>query len=540
MDEEQYGGDAGVAQQLAPGAPDEPSGDALADDPVVEPDSSSDVASDVEKPGWRRGNIAAAAIPSAFYVLYVWHYSMNIPFDDDWSKGQYVLDALHNHFDFAAMWPQHAEARLLVPNLLFVFVGYFDRFNIRLMVVVSALVFIGAYLVLLRLFRRYLGRPLTPLPIFSVGVIWFSLADTGNSVWAFQVAWYLVILCFVLVVYLLMVRPRRKSLALALAIFVAVCGSVSMLQGFVIWPIGLICLLWTWERSRAHVIAIGVWLGAGLVTLLAYVHNYTLVVNCAANQKCGLSTVPSRPLHFGQFLALLAGYVVPRFGGAGRQYFGFHTLLGVVLWAGAIYIVVRALRERRQNDRLPLPLLLISFAFFFDVTIAIGRGSGRVALAAQSRFTMPNIILIVGLAVFAWDHVPDFRARHELTDWRHRAGRASFAALALFVVLQAVFTTYSGIDEGRAWHRIQVTEARVVVNLDRIPQLFRACYLRIFAWNGTTIYAMWLRLGQLRQEQLWIYEPGTYAKYRALGPPTVPGICAMKSATNITPEHGGT
>jgi len=37
-----------------------------------------------------------------------------------------------------------------------------------------------------------------------VGLIWFSLADYFNALWAFQFAWYLILFFFVLMLYLLL------------------------------------------------------------------------------------------------------------------------------------------------------------------------------------------------------------------------------------------------------------------------------------------------------------------------------------------------
>src|SRR5579862_6313710 len=191
----------------------------------------------------------AACIPAALYVVYIWHYSFNLPFADDWTKVPMVVAALHNRIDFGLVWEQHTEARLVVPNLVFLAVGRPIRFNIQVMVLLSALSFVASFGVLLRLVRDYVARPLTWFPVLVVGVVWFSLADTGNSLWAFQFAWYLVIFFLMAMLYFLLAWPRRWS-GLALATFAAVCGSLSMVQGFLLWPVGVLCILWLFERTR--------------------------------------------------------------------------------------------------------------------------------------------------------------------------------------------------------------------------------------------------------------------------------------------------
>ena len=85
----------------------------------------------------------------------------------------------------------------------------------------------------------------------------------SNALWAFQLAWYFVLLFLFAAIYFLCVRPRYRPVALTLAILAAVAGSLSMVQGFLIWPVGLVALLWVWTRQRRRWAEVGVWLGSG-------------------------------------------------------------------------------------------------------------------------------------------------------------------------------------------------------------------------------------------------------------------------------------
>ena len=102
----------------------------------------------------------------------------------------------------------------------------------------SALVFVATYFLMLVAVRAYLGRRLTFLPVFSLGVVWFSFVGVSNALWAFQLAWYFVLLFLFATIYFLCIRPRYRPVALTLAILAAILGSLSMVQGFLIWPVG--------------------------------------------------------------------------------------------------------------------------------------------------------------------------------------------------------------------------------------------------------------------------------------------------------------
>ena len=68
-------------------------------------------------------------------------------------------------------------------------------------------------------------------------------------------------------------------------------------------------------------------------------------------------------------------------------------------------MVVREL-QTRDRTRIPLPLLMIVFALLFDITLALGRSGQRNVAGQQGRYTMPNLILVAGIVVFAWAHPP--------------------------------------------------------------------------------------------------------------------------------------
>jgi hypothetical protein len=482
---------------------------------------------------------AAAGIPAIAYIVYVWCYSFNIPFADDWTKLPMTVRALHGALGFKDLWAQYNEGRLFIPNLAFVALGSLTRFNLKAIVMLGAAAYVASFFLLLACFRVYVQRRLSWIAILSLGLVWFSLADTGNALWAFQLAWYLVIFFFSLMMFFLIVWPARLVPRVSLAAAAAVLGSLSMLQGFLIWPVGALFLVWNrrlpWRRRAA---LLGGWVTAALVTLAVFLRDYVWSHGCTQYHSCDPGMVLNYPWHYIQFFAAMVGYVIPRLGPFGRAYVGLHEALGVLLLLGAVVVIVYSIRERATSERPPLAVALVVFALLFDLTIVIGRGLAALPFASQRRFTMPNIVLVAGLVVFAWSHVPRFiptpdrrrRARRML-----RPSTIAWGVLALFVVMQAVFTTASGIDEGRTWHSAQVTQARFLVNRDRLSDPEAGCYLRVFVTNGVgagpLLEAWWNPLIDLAAaDRLHVFEKPTYERYRRRGPPTHPDVCSLKSA----------
>ena len=103
---------------------------------------------------------------------------------------------------------------------------------------------------------------------------------------------------------------------------------------------------------------------------------------------------------------------------------------------------------------------------------------------------------------------------------RQRIKALGFATLIAFLIIQCVETTRFGIDNGRLFRAANVTTARVVVNLDRIPQERRACYFESTV-VGPPLFALqqW-QIGAMRNH-LTVFQSTTRRVYRAQGTPTI-------------------
>ena len=364
----------------------------------------------------QRAIFVAAFAPAAAYVLCVWHFAVNAPFQDDWSVTAVVSAALHGRLTLPELWAQHAEGRLPVPYLFFIASGWINHLNLRSIVVLDALLFVATYALMLHMFRIYTKRPLTASRVLSLGVVWFCLVGLDSALWAFLLTWYLALFLVFVAIYLLLVWPRNRTLAVALAVPIAICASLSWVQGFLVWPIGLVCLLWTWTANRRGYAEVGIWLSTGLVTTLLYLRGYKAGVGCVpVGADCSIHANAGHPILFTKFFLSLVANAVPLRVLYARLAVvqlgpGFMQLLGAVLCLASLFVIVRSVQERR-GTKLPLPLLLILLALLFDLSIALGRAHEGVPAALQGRFAIPNLLLLVGLLTYAWSHLPQPRAR---------------------------------------------------------------------------------------------------------------------------------
>lgn len=359
---------------------------------------------------------------------------------------------------------------------------------------------------------------------------WFSLADVQNSLWAFQVSWYLTVLFFTVMLAALAIPRRRRPVWCVLAVVAAVAASLSTVQGFLCWPVGAIYLLWAETRVRRELV---VWCFSAVVTLALYLLGYQFG-NTPCHPACDAATTLHRPVTaIGYFFALI-GDVIPGgvdvrlIGHFGGTYRGFE-FLGVALFALAIAVVVDSLRRRSTSEPFPLPLLLVAFSLLFDVLIALGRGSGgQVALG--NRYVMANLVLLAGLVIYAYKAFPQ-RYRASPRDDRPSL-LATFAVFisAFFLVAQVVGATEYGVHAGRDTRSIRLQDAQLAVNRNRLPPTPPwACEaFALFALQPSYSPA---RLDDAAAAHLGEFVPGIEGTFRVMGPPTLTSACKKRLDT---------
>ncbi len=306
--------------------------------------------------------------PALLYLLYVFHFSVDVPRSDDWDDISLVAQALHGHLTIRALWSEYVAGHPFVARLIVVAFGVFDHLNEKSIVVFCAGTFIISFLCLLVMFRSYLGDRLTFLSVLSLGLVWFSVGDPWNAFWASSAVTVYPVVFFFITMTLLLVIPRRlKNLFFVFGIMAAVAASFTYLQGFVLWPAGLICLLWIRPSDRQKYFTSAIWIIAAAITAVVYFRDYggggaTCVLEGGQQKNCSLTFGLHHPGELLQYLVALVGNVIPTSTSSIQfQYLGVDEVVGTVLCVVACFIAIQSVRERRRGAS-PLPLLLIAFA----------------------------------------------------------------------------------------------------------------------------------------------------------------------------------
>ena len=408
-------------------------------------------------------------VPVLGYLWLVQHFGVNAIWYDQWDDVNVIA-----HPTLSTLWMQHNENRIFLPNLIVLILAHTTGFNIHVEEFLSALLAIGAVALIILAHRR--RSPGTAILLYlPVAILMLSFAQWWNALFGFQLAWYLDLLCLAALIYTL----DRRTLGywpLAGAAAIAFAGSLSSLQGLLLWVVGLY-LLFARRRPWGRLV---VWSVCGVLTWVLYFFHYSSAAP-GTNDSFGLHHL-SKTVNFA-FLLLgdLYGGSIPDSGHDPAVLAG-----GVVL--AIIGIVLLLLWGfRRDETARPVGIALIIFGFLFAGTVAVGRVDLGPLYAASSRYTTFDMLVLVGCYLVLIDLVvpvrqPESAPQSGRSDCNssHRPrvanargmrflGRGLLALVGILIVVVTVDGTKNGYSAAVSWNTRMTDVSRVMVNADHAP-----------------------------------------------------------------------
>lgn len=465
-------------------------------------------------------------LPVAAYFWFIHQYGVNVPREDQWSDVSLIGRSYSGTLGFANLWAAHNDHRILFPNLLAVLLGRTTHLNLFVEMYLSAILLVVAVGLLIITHKR--RSPTTPWIYYCpVAIVMFSFAQYQDTLWGFQIAWYLVIAALAAVLYLLD-RPVLSWVALSAAILLAVVGSYSLFQGLLIWPVGLLLMVQR-RRTRSAVLA---WVIAAVLTGIGYFfrlqsppNRFYVVHHPITALKLfflAIGDIFAQPTPFSGDTAIL--------------------LVGLLTFVIAAYAVIRyGLRGDETTGR-PLGVALILFGLLFAASADIGTASVFGAWVGTNSLYVINILLIlVGCYLVVLNRPsPKGTRAFPVASWL--VGVVVVGMMCTQVVLSII----NGVSGGRSTQQAASVAADVLVNIDRASkQEVRSAFVcpRIGNRVGLSRWSPWCpggtlspdAVGVLRSHHLALFGTGvsaTDAKEGLVVPPESLGF-SSNGATSV-------
>jgi hypothetical protein len=431
------------------------------------------------------------------YIWFLHHYALNVVRADQWSNVTLIAQSYDGHLTLSALWAQHVDNRVFFPNLIVLAMSRIDAFNVSVEEYISAIfLFVAITLIIITHKRRTPDRPW--IAYCPVAILMASVVQAQNTLWGFQLAWYLVVVALAGVIFILD-RPSLSTLGTIGAMVLAVIGSYSSTQGLFIWVAGLLLLFY--RRRPPQLLA--AWVAAAILTTALYMYRLTPIPSAL--------TAIHRPSQAVRFYFESIGDVlgVPlRSNDVGAD---LVTGVGCVIVALALFTLWSGHRHRDAQSAAPVGMALTVFGLLFAAATTWGRTWAGPATASASRYTTNDLLVLVGtyLTFIAVPHsaIPTRGPSRVVT-------RVVEAALGCLIILVAVFGFTNGIRWGRSSEGGQVLQAAVTVDMDHIPNDLVPGFLYELE---TPVSQLRLDARVLASHGLSLYsDPQAVARYRSI------------------------
>ena len=412
--------------------------------------------------------VTVLAAPVAAYFWFIDRFSVNVVSVDQWSNIKLIQSWHKNGLSFGDLWAPHFDHRVLFPNFIVLGLAQFTHFNVIIEEYISAVMLVATTALVIATHRRR-SRSTPLIWYLPVALLLFSFVQYQNTLWGFQMAWYLVTLGLATALYFLD-RPILTQAAFLAAIAATVVASYSSLQGLIVWPVGLV-LLYFRRRSRQQLVT---WCTVAVVTTALYFYHW----QTGAHSKP--TFVFTHLITSLKFFLFLIGSVL---GVQGTIHAGAEIAFGSVVVAVSIGLIVRYWRRDEQTTR-PFGVALVLYGLLFGATITQARAWYVVyGFYAPSRYSTCGLLALVGCYLVLLDRSGvELRHAHSMMEaagaavvaddarWRREwhIGRATaWIVVAAGIALEVIYGTGHGFASAKTWSQDQMQAADITVNYQK-------------------------------------------------------------------------
>jgi ABC-2 type transport system permease protein len=332
--------------------------------------------------------------------LYVSIFGVNVLYLDEWSFASLVKKYQTEGISFSFLFKQHNEHRIFFPKLLYIAVLPVSQMNSKM------LMFFNAFLVLIEFFcffwmaKKQFNISLSNIPfwIIIIPLFVFNFRQWQNLLWAFQVAFYMVLIFAIISLFFIdkcwsSVTKHLRFLYFVLAILSAVIATFSSAMGFLVWIAGAIQIFIRNSDKPKYKNWIFVLIWIVFAVSAFYFYNKGLNSNIFQDIQYAL-THPFSFFHF--FFSFISLTSV-------------HSLsiiafpIGVILFFISIFVLYKTYKNKRLNEN-SFWIAVYTFSLLFSLLTTLGRCPVSFEYTDRSRYTIFTVLLIISTFMMFYDN----------------------------------------------------------------------------------------------------------------------------------------
>ena len=304
---------------------------------------------------------------------------------DEWGLSYLFQKLREGDLLLSVIWSGNHEHRLVFPRLFFCLVAAATHWDPRVVMHTSVVVMVIAWTAFVWSFTnrfRYFG-PRSVLAIGLSSLIFFSLCQEENWLWAFQFAFFLILGCQVLALAILMADKLSLATQITAAAVLCLVASFSSAQGLFSWIALLPSVLAATSRRKVGWLVVGGWLLIAILVWIIYMKGLDL------SDSGGLRVLLAEPLPVLRFALVLM--TNPFIGDVPLQArFILGCIVGAVILSLTGFSLIGSVR--RLGWRATAPLLSLALIGLTPLAaLSTGRLHDGPWVYQASRYTTPGI-----------------------------------------------------------------------------------------------------------------------------------------------------
>jgi hypothetical protein len=290
---------------------------------------------------------------------------------DDWALLPFVSDVLDHGIRFQYFFAEHGVHRMFFPNIIFFASALLTNFNVKANMYISWFLVTATYIVYLVYLKRTIKCETSTdrLKCLFLGLILgfycFNLVQVENTIWGFQLGFFMVgifsVLCFY---FFYRSFTENKNLFLLFSMIFGFIAAFSSFHGIFAFPVILFVLFLL--RLSGEKIHIKYFLTIVLTTILTYGVYFS-----------GLKGQPDAMRIFPKYFLQIIVYFFTAVGNSFTFLFTAPAFItGMLLVVIGITITIYLILKKKIRAHI-FPLCLIYFGYAFCIAIAGGRSAAN-------------------------------------------------------------------------------------------------------------------------------------------------------------------
>ncbi len=330
-------------------------------------------------------------IPIVGVTGFIISFGVNVPFYDQWVLPALFEKTVTGTLEFKDLFELHNNHRILFPRLIFIALGFISSWNIKLELFFSLCLAMITFILLYKISANTSKNQnyFFHFTNLLTALIFFSLAQSENWLWGFQIALFLINFCVILSCFILNQNQFKPKTKLLLAAIPCLIASFSSAQGLMSWLALIPGVIMISESGNQRKKYLTFWITLFAISSLIYSIGYT-----QEPKKINLSLIEQlfASIHF--FFNLIAATLT--------NSYTFSSYLGLIIILNFIGLGCYCLINRKGKEYLLKscsPWFSIGiFSILCSILITLGRYDyGANYAIYTSRYTTHSLLLIIAV-----------------------------------------------------------------------------------------------------------------------------------------------